>query len=235
MKRKIKCVAVDDNELDRITVEGYIKRFDDIELVGIFENPLVALERIGDLEPDVIFLDIDMPEMSGLEFRKKMSEIPICVFTTDHPEFALESYELETLDYLLKPYTFERFSLTVNRIKEYLSVRQKADKLEMLNTENALFIKSGHKKVKIFINDILYLEALQNYTILVTETEKHHVLMTLGSLLESKEFSHFIRIHKSYAVQKEHIVSIEAKIITLKNEMTIPVGRSYKANLDPLL
>lgn len=235
MKKSIRCIAVDDNELDRITIKSYLGKSPDMELVGLFENPLIALEQVGELNPDVLFLDIDMPGMSGLEFRRKVAEIPICVFTTDHPEFALESYELETLDYLLKPYTFERFTQTIEKIKEYFSIRQKADKLEMFNMENALFIKSGHKKVKVFINDILYLEALQNYTILVTETEKHHVLMTLGNMLDSKEFSHFIRVHKSFAVQKEYIKIVETKSILLHNGVSVPIGRSYKENLDSLL
>jgi len=230
-----RCIIADDNELDRLTLTHYLSHFPEIEILGTFENPLEALNFIQNEKPDIIFLDVDMPGMNGLELRKKVSEIPICIFQTDHPEFALESFELETLDYLLKPYSFERFSQTIERINEYMEIRTKAAEFESQNEKTSFFIKDGHKKVKINVDEILYLNALQNYTTLVTPTEKQYVLSTLGNLLNEEHFQNFIRIHKSYAVQKKHIKSLESKEITLVNNTKIPVGRSYAENLEKLI
>lgn len=231
---KIRCIAVDDSELDRLIITDYISKFEDVELLRVLDNPKVAVDVIDDLKPDVIFLDIDMPGMNGLELRSKVSQVPVCVFTTDHPEFALDSFELETLDYLLKPYSFERFAQTVERIKEYLDILQKAAEHEHQNLENFIFIKSGNKKVRINLNDVLYLKALQNYTVLHTNNSSEYVLEVLGSLLEKQEFSNFVRIHRSYAVHKYHIKDVYSREIILSNGNKIPVGRSYKSNLDEM-
>jgi len=229
-----RCVIVDDNELDRLTIASYLSKFDDLEIVKICSNASDALLEIEQTEIDILFLDIDMPDMSGLELRKKAKQIPICIFATDHPEFALESFELETLDYLLKPYSFDRFSLCVNRIRDYMRIRKKALQYESEEERNIFYIKEGHKKVKIFMNDVLYLNAFQNYTMIVTLESKHYVLLSLGSLLKELNFQGFLRVHKSYAVNPDHIVSINAKEIILKSQTVIPIGRSYKENLNHL-
>ncbi|WP_028121759.1 LytR/AlgR family response regulator transcription factor [Epilithonimonas tenax] len=227
-----RCVIVDDNELDRLTITSYLSRFDDLEIVKVCSNATDALVATDNNEVDILFLDIDMPNMSGLELRKKAKQVPICIFATDHPEFALESFELETLDYLLKPYSFERFSLCVNRIREYMRIRTKAIQYEFEEERNVFYVKEGHKKVKIFLNDVLYLNAFQNYTLIVTLTDKHYVLMSLGSLLKEVNFQEFLRVHKSYAVNPDYITSIKTKEIILKSETPIPIGRSYKENLN---
>lgn len=227
--RKFTCVAIDDNELDRLTLHHYLSRFPDIYILGIFESPAHAIGSLNKEKIDILFLDIDMPGMSGLEVREKYGEIPVCVFTTDHPEFALESFNLETLDYLLKPYSFERFSLTMDRIYEFLAIKEKASLYENLNSENILLIKEGHEKVKVNINDILYLKTLQNYTVAVGAHNKWYILAALRTMLEEDtNFESFIRTHRSYAVNKRHIRSFNSKEVTLNDDIKIPVGRSYK-------
>lgn len=233
--KPIRCIVADDNELDRLTISGYLSHFPEIELIKIFENPLEALPVIEQENPDVIFLDVDMPGMSGLELRKKVSQIQICIFTTDHPEYAVESFELETLDYLVKPYTFERFSKTIDRIKEYMTVLSRYSKFEEQSDESHIFIKTGHKKVKVAIDSILYLNSLQNYTIVLNLEEKHYMLSSLGTLLTDKNFSSFSRVHKSYAVNRNHIKSIDSKEITLTNGTKVPIGRSYKSAVENIL
>lgn len=230
-----RCIIADDNELDRLTISGYLSHFPEIDVINIFENPLEALPAIEKEKPDVIFLDVDMPGMSGLELRKKVSQIPVCIFTTDHPEYAVESFELETLDYLLKPYSFERFSQTVERIKEYTAIRDKASQFEAQSGENYIFIKAGHRKVRIFLDNILYLNSLQNYTVIFTPEEKQYILSTLGTLLNDKNFSSFIRVHKSYAVNRKHITAVTSKEITLSDGTKIPLGRSYKSTVENIL
>jgi len=229
-----RCIIADDNELDRLTLTHYLSSFPEIEIAGTFENSLEALNFIQNENLDIIFLDVDMPGMNGLELRKKVSEIPVCIFQTDHPEFALESFELETLDYLLKPYSLERFSKTIERIYEYMDIRTKAAEFESKTEKTSFFIKDGHKKVKINVDEILYLNALQNYTILITQNEKQYVLSTIGNLLNEKHFQNFVRIHKSYAVQKKHVKSFDAKEITLINNEKIPIGRSYRTQIEIL-
>lgn len=230
----IRCIAVDDSELDRMIITSYISKFKEIELLHVFDNPIIAKQAIKKLNPDVIFLDIDMPGMSGLELRSKVGDVPVCIFTTDHPEFALDSFELETLDYLLKPYSFERFSQTDGRIKEYLDVRRKAAELEHQNLENWIYIKSGVRKIKLNLNNIFYLKALQNYTVIHTKDSKEYVLEVLGSLLSKNEFADFIRVHRSYAINKQHIEDILSKEISLRNGTKIPIGRSYKSELEAI-
>lgn len=229
--REINCIAIDDNEIDRLTISDYLTHFPNVKIIGIFESPAAAMDALKTSETDVIFLDIDMPGMTGLEVREKFSEIPACVFTTDHPEFAIESFDLDTLDYLLKPYSFERFSATMDRINEYLEVRDKAAQFENLNQGNTILIKEGHEKIKININDILYLNTLQNYTTIITDHGKWHVLSALSSMLENPDFESFVRIHRSYAINKRHIRSLNSKEVTLTNGVKIPVGRSYKNHL----
>lgn len=234
--KALRCIIADDNELDRLTISSYLSHFPEFEILGIFENPVQALEAIQNEMPDIVFLDVDMPGMSGLELRKQISEVPVCIFATDHPEFALESFELETLDYLLKPYTFERFSMTVERIKEYMNVRQLAEQFESEKSEEAFFIKDGHRRIKISPHEIMALNALQNYTVIITkEEEKHYVLSTLGALLGEIHFQNFVRIHKSYAVNKNFIFSIDSKEIELKNGLKFPIGRSYKSSIELIL
>lgn len=226
-----RCVIADDNELDRLTITSYLSKFDDLEIVKICSNASDALVEIEKTEVDILFLDIDMPDMSGLELRKKAKKVPICIFATDHPEFALESFELETLDYLLKPYSFERFSMCVNRIRDYMRIRKKALQYESEEEKNIFYIKEGHKKVKILLSDVLYLNAFQNYTMIITSESKHYVLLSLGSLLKEINFQGFLRVHKSFAVNPDYITSINTREIILKSETAIPIGRSYKENL----
>lgn len=229
-----RCIVADDNELDRLTITSYLAKFPDLEIVGVCSDANEALDLIKKNEVDILFLDIDMPDMSGLELRKKAKQVPICIFATDHPEFALESFELETLDYLLKPYSFERFSLCVNRIREYMMLRTKAIQYETEEEKNFLFIKEGHKKVKVFLKEILYLNAFQNYTLIVTKTDKHYVLVNLGTLLKEFNFQSFLRVHKSYAVNPDCIMGINSKEMILADDVVIPIGRSYKESLNHL-
>lgn len=229
-----RCIVADDNELDRLTITSYLAKFPDLEIVGVCSDANEALDLIEKNEVDILFLDIDMPDMSGLELRKKAKQVPICIFATDHPEFALESFELETLDYLLKPYSFERFSLCVNRIREYMMLRTKAIQYETEEEKNFLFIKEGHKKVKVSLKEILYLNAFQNYTLIVTKTDKNYVLVNLGTLLKELNFQNFLRVHKSYAVNPDCIQSVNSKEIILENNIAIPIGRSYKESLNHL-
>ncbi len=231
----LRCIIVDDNELDRIIIANYFTHFPEFQLIEIFNHPLEALEAIKNELPDIIFLDVNMPEMTGLELRKQVAQIPICIFTTDHPEYAVESFELNALDYLLKPYSLDRFTKTIDRIKEYKAILSKATQYEMQFEEQSIFVKSGYQKIKVILQDVIYLNSLQNYTMIYTNNQKYCISSTIGTLLTEKKMSAFLRVHKSFAVNKFHIHSISSKEIKLTNGTLIPIGRSYKLAIEKAL
>lgn len=176
-----------------------------------------------------------MPNLSGLDFRKKTLEIPVCIFITAHPEHAVESFELETLDFIVKPVKLNRFSQTMSRIEEFMEIKLKAQLFESSIGGDTIYIKEGHKQTKVKLHDILYLEALKDYTLVVTNQKRHCVLSSIGNLLKENHFQSFIRIHRSFAVQKQFIQKISSNEIELKNNISIPIGRNYKENLNFVL
>lgn len=231
---KLKCIIVDDIEIDRLMVASYVNKFSQFEIIGVFSDAKSALDAIENNKVDILFLDIDMPSFCGISLRKKALEIPVCVFITSHTEYAIESFELEALDYIVKPLNAVRFSNTIKRIEEYMDIKNKASLFETTIGGGAIFIKEGTMESKINMSDILYLEALKNYTIINTKFNKHRVLLNIGLLLKNENFNSFIRVHRGFAVQKNYIERILSQEVILKNEITIPIGRSYKHNLNTM-
>lgn len=230
--KKYSCIIVDDDEIDRLTVLSFAKKFPVLDILGVFESAEDALPFIEKQKVDVLFLDIDMPDLNGIEFRKKAMEIPVCVFITAHPEHAVESFQIETLDFIVKPLKLDRFAQTVSRIEEFMEVRLKASLFEASIGGDTIYIKEGHDQTKVKLHEILYLEALKDYTLIITDKKRHCVLSSIGNLLKEDHFQSFIRIHRSYAVQKQFIQKMNSTEIILNNNVTIPVGRSYKENLN---
>lgn len=233
--KPFKCIIIDDDEIDRLMVVSFAKKFSNLEILGAFDNAQEALPLLERKNVDVLFLDIDMPSLNGLEFRKKVMEIPVCIYITSYPEHAAESFELDTLDYIVKPLKSDRFSITVQKIEDYLELKYKAQLFENSIGGDTIFIKEGHEQTKIKLHDILYLEALKDYTKIVTSQKKHCVLKSIGNLLKENYFQSFIRVHKSYAVQKQYISKKNSSEIVLNNGQIIPVGRMYKENLNFLI
>lgn len=229
------CIIVDDDEMDRLVVISYAKRFSSLRIAGVFDCAEKALTFLENNTVDVAFLDIEMPGKSGLELRQKVLEIPVCVFISSHSESAAETFELQTLDFIVKPFKFPRFEQTIKRIEEFMEVRLKASLFESSIGGDVVYVKTGHDQIKVKLHDILYLEALKNYTILVTEEKRHCVLSNLGEILQEEKFQSFIRIHRSFAVQKQFIQKIGSNEIELKNNSSIPIGRSYKDNLKSIV
>lgn len=232
---KLNCVIIDDDEIDRLTVVSYAKKFPELHIAGVFESAAEARMLLETQSIDILFLDIDMPGDSGLELRKTLLHIPVCVFITSHPEHAVESFELQALDFMIKPLKHERFEKTMARINEFMTVRHKAALFESGVGADTIFIKEGHEQVKITLHDILYLEALKDYTLIITAHKRHCVLSSIGTLLKETHFKSFVRVHRSFAVHKPFIKKISAQDIELSNQVFIPVGRSYKDNIHLLL
>jgi two-component system, LytTR family, response regulator len=229
---KLNCIIVDDDEIDCLMVVSFAKRFENINIIGVFESAHDALIAIENNSIDVLFLDIDMPGQSGLDLRKITKHIPVCVFITSHPEHAVESFELDTLDFIIKPIKFNRFSQTMKRIEEFMEIKQKALLFESSIGGDIIYIKEGHDQTKVKLHDILYLEALKDYTLIVTDKKRHCVLSSIGTLLKESHFQSFVRIHRSFAVQKQYIKKIGIQDIELNNAKIIPLGRSFRDNLN---
>ena len=232
MMKKYTCIVVDDDEIDRLTVLSFAKKFPILDILGVFESAEEALPFIEKEKIDILFLDIDMPGLNGIEFRKNALEIPVCVFITAHPEHAVESFQIETLDFIVKPLKLDRFSQTMSRIEEFMEIKLKALLFEASIGGDTIYIKEGHEQTKVKLHEILYLEALKDYTLVITDKKRHCVLSSIGNLLKEDHFQSFIRIHRSFAVQKQFIQKINSTEILLNNNITIPVGRSYKDNLN---
>lgn len=231
----LNCIIVDDDEMDRLLVVSYAKRFSLLQIAGVFETAESALSFLENNPVDIAFLDIEMPGKSGLELRKKAIEIPVCVFISSHSESAAETFELQTLDFIVKPFKFPRFEQTVKRIEEFMEIRTKASLFESTIGGDVVFVKTGHEQTKVKLHEIVYLEALKNYTILVTQTQRHCVLSNLGELLQDENFQSFVRVHRSFAVQKHFVDKIGNHEIELRNKVLIPIGRSYKYNVKTII
>lgn len=223
----LRCIIVDDDEIDRLATVSFVRQYPFLSITGIYSAPDQVLMAVQEVQPDVLFMDIDMPVLNGLELRDRLRQVPVCVFITSYSEYAVESFEKEAFDFLVKPITQSRFEQMVTRLHDYFVLRQKAALLDSTLGADSIFIKDGHDQVKINLRDILYLEALKDYTRIVTTERKHHILSSIGNLLKEKYFTSFIRIHRSYAVQREYIQTITASHVKIKNH-ELPIGRSYK-------
>lgn len=233
MQTSFSCIIVDDNEVARLNAVSFVRKYSFLQIDGVFDNATAALEMAQSKPPDVLLLDIDMPDLTGLELREKLLHIPACIFITSYPDYAIEGFEKDALDFLVKPIKAERFAKAMERLKEYLIIHKKAAMLDDAMDGDTIFIKDGYDKIKIQLHEVIYLEALKDYTSIVTASKKHCVLSLLGNLLKEKSFETFIRIHRSYAVQKKYITKITASEVVVNN-IVLPLGRSYKDALTDL-
>jgi DNA-binding LytR/AlgR family response regulator len=231
IKRTYTCIIVDDDEIDRLSALSFCRRYPFLQVTGLYDNAEKALDAASKNPPDILLLDIDMEGMSGLELRSRLEHIPACIFITSYPDYALESFEKEALDFLVKPLQSNRFAKAMERLEQYLLIKHKSELLDYTLGGDTVFIKDGHDQIKIQLHEIVYLEALKDYTGIFTSNKKYCVLTTLGSLLEQNAFQMFVRIHRSYAVQKNFINKITASKVYV-NSISLPVGRSYKDALD---
>lgn len=230
--KKIRCIIVEDQEIDRLMLQHLVKQQDILELVAAVDSAENAKALINDTV-DLLFLDIDLPDCSGIEMRKIYQHVPACIFISSHPEYAVETFELDTLDFISKPLKKERFDYSVNKLADFFSMKEKSEYFDILTGSQFLNIKEGHETVQIKISDIIYLEALKDYTRLITAQKKHCVLSSIGQILKDRHFSTFVRIHKSYAVPKHLITRKNSyEVMISHNNISLPIGRAFKENLN---
>jgi len=225
----INCVIIDDEPLARKGLREYISDVDFLHLAGEYDNPLKATEMISRGGAQLLFLDIQMPKITGLDFMKTLQRPVPVIFTTAFPQYALDGFDLNALDYLVKPISFDRFLKAALKAKEYYEVRQKndADKTPAAEDGDYFFIKADNKLVKVLFNDILFIEALQNYVVVHTQERKLITYLTFKSVEEYLPSSQFIKVHKSFIVSATKIDSIEGNDIRI-GQHYIPISRNLK-------
>ena len=232
----INCIIIDDEPLARKGLKEYIADVDFLNIIGEFDNALKATELLMSGSTQLLFLDIQMPKITGLEFFKSLQSPPPVIFTTAYPQYALDGFDLNALDYLVKPISFERFLKAALKAKEYYEVRHHNDQaISGKTAQNYFFIKADNKLVKIFFDDILFVEALQNYVTIHTTDKKFITYLTFKSVEEYLPPDSFIKTHKSYIVSASKINTIEGNDIRIGNHQ-VPISRNEKDNvMDKLL
>jgi DNA-binding LytR/AlgR family response regulator len=223
---QIKCLIVDDEPLAQNVIENYLKNYTDIELVAKCENALSALAWIKKQKIDLIFLDISMPFISGIDFIKTLQNPPKIILTTAHKEFAVESYELNVLDYLLKPISFERFLKAINKL-ENDSAQVIKPVIDDSESEVFIYVKSDKKNVKILLKEILFIESLKDY-IKIHTVNRTIVTQVPISAIEQRLPESFLRIHRSFIIAKDKITAYTQHDFEI-GKYQIPIGRNYKA------
>ena len=228
----IKVIIVDDDELCRTVVEDLINEIDEFKCIGAFENALEAFKFLEENNVDVIFLDVEMPKMGGMELLRNLEIQPLVVMITSHDEFALESYEYNVTDFLKKPVTASRFFKTVQKIKAQQNIKENVSNER--NKDDYVFIKTDAKLVQIKLDEILWIEALGNYIRFHTENDKHTVLSTMKEIEAKLSIKDFIRVQRSFIVRLDKISTIEDNYVIVKNK-EIHIGKAYKEEFNKRL
>lgn len=225
---KINCIVIDDEPLARKGIKEYINDVDFLNFVDEYDSPHKASTILNTKNVQLLFLDIQMPKISGIDFLKTLQYTPPVIFTTAYPQFALDGFDLNALDYLVKPISFERFLKAANKAKEYYEIRQSnktRDEQELPVTH--FFIKVDGKLVKILFEEVLFVEALQNYVAVHTLNKKYITYLTLHAITEYLPTSNFIKTHKSFIVAINKVESIDGNLLHIGGHQ-VPVSRTIK-------
>lgn len=225
----MRCIIVDDEPLAREGMELNIEELDYLELVGQFSTPMDALNFMNENEVDLMFLDIQMPGMTGLEFIRSLKKKPMIILTTAYPQYALEGFELDVVDYLVKPIRLQRFVQAVAKAKDLFDLKQKAEKAETTVSEEDIFIRADRKYIRIFFKEIKYIKGMKDYVMIFTGKEKYMTAMNIKTTNDQLPDNQFVRVNKSYIVNKDYIDSIGTDFINIAGE-EIPLGRTYREN-----
>ncbi|MBQ4819593.1 response regulator [Aquimarina sp. MMG016] len=235
--QKIRCLIVDDEPLARDVIENFVARIDDLELVAKCSSAHEAFNVLHKTNVDLIFLDIQMPEITGIEFLKDLSPAPTVIFTTAYKDHALDAYNLDAIDYLLKPIEFSRFLKSVNKV--FRQSKQNNDTIVEVNNNNTeskpyIYLKVVKKMQKIYIDDILYIESLKSYIKVKTTTKEIIAHRPISSIISILPTDKFLRVHRSFLIAMDHIDTFSPTEIELQGNK-IPVGRKYKETVKEVL
>ncbi len=224
----ISCIIVEDEPLARNLLTDYVRKVPHLNLIKTFANPLEAIDFLRENPVDLLFLDIQMPEITGISLLKVLKKKPLVVLTTAYSDYALESYDFDVLDYLLKPITFERFLRAVEKANQRLATTPVAEKNANTDpTHPFVFVKDGTKLVKIRLDDILYVEGLKDYVTIHTRQQKVVTLQRLKNLEDQLPANKFIRIHHSFIIALDAIDAVHKGEVQIGNA-SLPISDSYK-------
>lgn len=219
----LQCLVIDDEILAIEVLENYIERIPTLSLVGKFTNGIDALAYLNTHPVDVLFLDIQMPDINGMNVMKLLNKKVNVIFTTAYPDYALEGYDYNALDFLIKPISFDKFLRAVGRAQALLPEAEKQE-----SDKEYFYIKANGKTLRLLVSDILYIEGLKDYVIFYTAAGKHISLHSMKEMEEKLPSSQFIRVHKSYIVEADRIEEIKGNKLKMAGK-EIPIGRQYKA------
>lgn len=233
----MKCIVVDDEPLAVEILEAYCKKTPYLQLEGVFTDALQALHHLLEHSVDLMFLDINMPDLSGIQLVKALERKPLLVFTTAYPQHAVTGFELDAVDYLLKPISFDRFLKAVHKARQRKNA-EPTDKgpdpqvvLEThVNSPEVVFLKSGYRHLRMIVADILYLQSEKNYVNFVTAEKRVMVLISMDQALAMLPQGKFVRIHKSYSVALDHIAELDKHSVHV-HQRELPVGDAYRQAL----
>lgn len=227
---KTKCIIVDDEPLAIEVIENHLSKFEDFEIVATCNNAITAFEILRKKQVDLIFLDIQMPKITGVDFLKSLKHPPKVIFTTAYRDYAIDAYELDVIDYLLKPISFERFLKAVNKYYESsgrdLTIFNSQENISN-DTEPYTYIKADKKLYKVYLKDIIYIEALKDYVKVICEKKSLITKHQISAFEEKLPTDQFIRIHRSYIISISKIVAFNSTEIDIADRQ-LPIGRSYK-------
>lgn len=220
----IRCLIVDDEPLAREILGQYVSQSDELQLVGTCKNANEVVELLQKESVDVLFLDIQMPGISGMALMKSLENPPLVVFTTAYDQYAVEGYEVSAVDYLLKPISPDRFKKAVEKVREMIQYKKSSSR-----DLNYMFIRADYQDIKVMFDDILYVEGLKDYVKVVTKEKRIITLTNIKGMLEKLPQDRFIRVHKSYIVAKDKVQTVKGTILTI-DDKEIPIGLTFKDN-----
>ena len=227
----MKCIIIDDEPLAREGMELNIEEVKDLSLEGQFGSPVDATEYLTQNEVDLLFLDVEMPEMNGLDFLRSLSVKPMTILTTAYTDYAIEGYELGVIDYLVKPIRMERFMKAVNKARELHQLKQnsqlKGNYITTEQTEDHIYLKADRKYVKVMLNDIEYIQGMKDYVMVYTNDDRIMTAMNLKTINKQLDSTQFVRISKSYIINISKIQEVKNNSVIVGEE-DIPLGKTYK-------
>lgn len=227
----MKCIIIDDEPLAREGIELNLEEVDDLELAGQFGSPVEATKFLSENEVDLLFLDVEMPEMNGLEFLKSLQSKPMTVLTTAYTDYAIQGYELGVIDYLVKPIRMDRFMKAVNKARELHQLKQnsklKGNFVTTEKTDDHIYLKADRKYVKVMLDDILYIQGMKDYVMVYTEDSRIMTAMNLKTIYKQLDKTRFVRVSKSYIIHISKIMEVKHTSIII-GDKEIPLGKTYK-------
>lgn len=229
MSLKIQTIVVEDEPLAREGLLSYIREVDFINVIRICEDALEANKVLASEKVDLMFLDIQMPKITGIDFLKSLKNPPMAIMTTAYPNFALQGYELDVLDYLIKPFPFDRFLKAANKARDYFELKSKSSHHEK-SADDYFFVKCDYRYEKIHFKDILYVEGMENYIVIYTAAQKFVTLLRMKTIEETLPASDFMRIHKSFIVSVPAISSIDGNEVIVSGKR-LPMSREKKSEI----